>query len=134
MNIITLVGRPGKEPEAKLTPNGNKVVTISLGVDRRGKDNKKETDWIDCQAWGKTADFVEGYVKKGERVGIVGSLQTRTWEAQDGSNRKAYFVVIDKVELMGDKKTESAAPVVQAKTPSAPVQTEEVGGELPFEI
>lgn len=133
MNIITLVGRPGKEPEAKTTPNGNKVVTISLGVDRRGKDNKKETDWIDCQAWGKTADFVEGYVKKGERVGIVGSLQTRTWEAQDGSNRKAYFVVIDKVELMGDRR-DSAAPTVQAKTPSAPVQTEEVGGELPFEI
>ena len=133
MNIITLVGRPGKEPEAKTTPNGNKVVTISLGVDRRGKDNKKETDWIDCQAWGKTGDFVEGYVKKGERVGIVGSLQTRTWEAQDGSNRKAYFVVIDKVEMMGDRR-DSAAPVVQAKTPSAPVQTEEVGGELPFEI
>lgn len=137
MNIITLVGRPGKEPEAKLTPNGNKVVSISLGVDRRGKDNKKETDWIDCQAWGKTADFVEGYVKKGERVGIVGSLQTRTWEAQDGSNRKAYFVVIDKVELMGDRRDSAAptvqatAPTVQAEKPSAPVQEH---FDLPFEI
>lgn len=137
MNIITLVGRPGKEPEAKLTPNGNKVVNLSLGVDRRGKDNKKETDWIDCQAWGKTADFVEGYVKKGERVGIIGSLQTRTWEAQDGSNRKAYFVVIDKVELMENKKTESAAPTVQAEKPvqaEAPTNQAEEHYDLPFEI
>lgn len=134
MNIITLVGRPGNQPEAKFTANGSKVVNLSLGVDRRGKDNTKETDWIDCTAWGKTADFVEGYVRKGERVGIVGSLQTRTWEADDGSKRKNYFVVIDKVELMENKKPDSAAPVVQAKTPSAPVQTEEVGGELPFEI
>ena len=119
MNQIILVGRPGREPETKNTPSGAKVVTISLGVDRRGKNNTKETDWIDCTAWGQTADFVEKYVRKGERIGIIGSLQTRTWQSQDGQNRKAYFVLVDKVELLG------------SKSDSKP---DEESGEVPFEV
>lgn len=118
MNQIILVGRPGKDPETKQTPSGAKVVTISLGIDRRTKDGKSATDWIDCTVWGKTADVAEQYVKKGDRIGVVGSLQTRTWQAQDGTNRKAYFVLVDRLELMGDKKPSTA----------------EQGGDVPFEV
>lgn len=108
MNQIILVGRPGKEPEVKTTPSNQKVVTLSLGVDRRTKDGKNATDWIDCTIWGKTADVAEKYVKKGDRIGVVGSLQTRTWQAQDGTNRKAFFVLVDRLELLSDKKNPSA--------------------------
>lgn len=98
MNQIILVGRPGREPETKQTPSGAKVVTISLGVDRRGKNNTKETDWIDCTAWGQTADFVEKYVRKGE---------------------KAYFVMVDKVELLSSKS--DSKPDAES-------------GDVPFEV
>lgn len=121
MNVIALVGRTGREPETKTTPSGSKVVTLSLGVERRSKD-KTETDWIDCTVWGKTADFVEQYVRKGDRIGIKGSLQTRSWEAQDGQNRKAYFVLVENVDLLSDKKAETPSEV-----PTKP-------NDMPFEI
>jgi len=130
MNNVILIGRPGREPETRTTPSGSKVVTVSLGVDRRGKDNKKETDWIDCTAWGKTADFVEGYVKKGERICIQGQLQTRNWQGNDGQNHKVYFVLIDKCELLGERKAESAP----TPTTSKPEATFEQPSELPFQI
>lgn len=122
MNNINLIGRLGRDPETKTTPSGSKVVTMSIGVDRRAKD-KKETDWIDCTVWGKTADFVEQYCHKGDRVAIQGSLQTRTWTSQDGSNRKAYFVLVDKVESLDFKKTEQAEATPDAKP-----------NDMPFEI
>ena len=115
MNYVMLIGRTGREPETKNTPSGSKVVTLSLVVERKTKDGK-ETDWIDCTCWGKTADVVEQYVKKGDKVCVCGSLQTRTWQAQDGQNRKVYFVLVDRVELLGAR----------------PQNNESVG--MPFEV
>ena len=122
MNQIILVGRLGKDPESKKTASGTEVVTFSLGVDRRGKDNKKEVDWIDCTAWGKTGEVVMGYVHKGDRLGVIGTLQTRTWQTEDGQNRKAYFVMVDKVEFLSEPKTQAE---------QAPTKPE---NEVPFEV
>lgn len=136
MNTINLVGRLARDPEGKTTTSGQYVVTICLGVDRRGKDNKKETDWIDCTAWGKTGEFLTGYTKKGERIGVTGSLQTRSWEASDGSKRKTCFVLVEKVELLEPKKAETPKPEPTTEMPMT-VPTEEPkaeGGDLPFEI
>ena len=130
MNSITLVGRLGTAPEGKTTTTGQKVVTFSLGVDRRGKNNQKETDWIDCTAWGKTGDFVEAYAKKGDRFGVVGSLQTRSWTASDGSKRKAYFVLIDKAELLEPKRTEEPKP----EPMTVPTEEPKTEDDMPFEI
>ena len=118
MNYVMLIGRAGREPEVKNTPSGSKVVTLSLGVDRKGKDGKKDVDWIDCTSLGKTADVVEAYVKKGEKVCVCGSLQTRTWQGQDGQNRKAYFVLVDKIELLGGSKPQDNGQ----------------SGDVPFEV
>ena len=117
MNSIVLVGRLGKDPETKQTPNGNTVTTMCIAVDKVGKDKQKETDWIDCTAFGKTGEIISGYCKKGSQVGVVGSLQTRTWKDNDGKNHKFTFVMVDKVELMG-------------KAPEATEQS----GDVPFEM
>ena len=122
MNQIILVGRLGEDPESKKTASGTEVVTFSLGVDRRGKDNKKEVDWIDCTAWSKTGEVVMGYVHKGDRLGVIGTLQTRTWKTEDGQNRKAYFVMVDKVEFLSEPKTQAE----QAQTKPE--------YEVPFEV
>ena len=118
MNYVMLIGRTGREPEVKTTPSGSKAVMISLGIDRKTKDGNKETDWIDCTSWGKTADVIEQYVKKGDKVCVSGSLQTRTWQAQDGQKRKAYFVLVDRVELLGGSRP----------------QNNEQSGDVPFEV
>lgn len=121
MNIVAIIGRCGRDPEIKTTPSGSKVVTLSLGVDRKS-NGKNETDWIDCTAWGKTAEFVEQYIHKGDRIGVKGSLQTRTWQTQDGQNRKTYFVLVDNFDLLSDKKTETPSEI-----PTKP-------NDMPFEI
>ena len=128
MNSVNITGRIGKEPEVKVLQSGSKVCNLSLAVDRRGKDNNKETDWFDLQAWGKTADFAANYVKKGGLVGITGMLQTRSWEAQDGSKRFATYIVVEKIDLLS--RTEQTAPTEQP-TQNAPV---EETAQLPFEI
>lgn len=124
MNTVNITGRIGKEPEVKVLQSGSKVCNLSLAVDRRGKDNNKETDWFDLQAWGKTADFASNYVKKGGLVGITGMLQTRSWEAQDGTKRFATFIVVEKIDLLSRTDT-------SYHEPQAPV---EETAQLPFEI
>lgn len=117
MNNITLVGRLGKDPETKMTPNNTAVTTISLGVDRISK-GERVVDWFDCTAFDKTGQLIKDWCKKGDRIGVTGTLQTRTWTDKENKNHKFTFVMVEKVEFLNDK----------------PRQAEpEEGGQLPFE-
>ena len=102
MNSITLVGRLGKDPETRNTQGGTKVVSISLGVDRIQK-GERVVDWIDCTAFDKAGKLLTDWCHKGNRIGVVGTLQTRAWKDNDGKSHKFTFVMIDKVEFLSDK-------------------------------
>ena len=107
MNIVVLSGRVGKTPEVRTTPAGQKAVTFSLANDRKDKSGNKITDWFSCTTWGSTADFVEKYVKQGSAIEVSGSLQTRSWETEDGQKKTIYFVLVDKVNFsIGNAKKE----------------------------
>ena len=130
MNSINLTGRLGQDPKVGNVTSGSKVATLSLGVERKTKEGKT-TDWIDCVAWGKTADVIEQYTHKGERIGITGTLQTRTYETANGEKRKAYEVLIEKLEFLG---TQSPAQTAQPTEPTAAQVAPTAPEELPFEI
>jgi len=107
MNIVVLSGRVGKTPEVRNTPTGQKAVMFSIAIDRKDKSGNKITDWFSCTTWGSTADFVEKYVKSGSAVEVSGSLQTRSWETDDGQKKTIYFVLVDKVNFsVGNTKKE----------------------------
>lgn len=125
MNNVSIVGRNTKELEAKSLPSGSKVVNFCIAVDRRTKDDKV-TDYIDCVAWGKTADLIAQYVKKGDRIGVIGSITTRSYQDRDGKNRKATEVLVDRVEFLSDVSRH------EAPAPEEPAQDEPQA--LPFEI
>ena len=109
MNIVVLSGRVGKNPEARNTPTGQKVVTFSVANDRKDKSGNKITDWFNCTAWGNTADFIEKYVKQGSAIEVTGSLQTRSWE-DNGQKKTIYFILVDKVNFQqGNAKKEEKA-------------------------
>ena len=129
MNSINLTGRLGQDPKVGNVPSGSKVATLSLGVERKTKEGKT-TDWIDCVAWGKTADVIEQYTHKGDRIGITGTLQTRTYETANGEKRKVYEVLIEKLEFLGERKPDEAQPTAPTAAQVAPTAPE----ELPFEI
>lgn len=102
MNNITLTGRMVKDPELKYTTNNTAVLTFTLAVSR----NKEETDWIPCVAWKAGAELIAKYVKKGDKLGITGRLQSRSWETKDGEKRSTLEVITNEVEFLNQKRTE----------------------------
>lgn len=117
LNQVILGGRLTAAPELKTTPNGISVLAFSIAVDRdyAKQGEEKQTDFINCVAWRQTAEFIAKYFGKGEAICVVGSLQTRTWQAQDGSKRYATEVIVDRAKFV-----ESKASKGQAQAPSAP--------------
>lgn len=108
MNKVILIGRLTRDPELKFTNGaGTAVATFSLAVDRRFVNQatgQREADFINIVCWRKNAEFVANYFKKGQQCAIVGTLQTRTYQAQDGTNRHVTEVVADEIEFVGSKK------------------------------
>lgn len=112
MNKVTLIGRLTKDPELKYTPGaGTAVTTVTLAVDRRySKDEKKEVDFIPVVIWGKSAESTAQYMKKGLLMGVAGRIQTRSYEATDGSGKRYVTeVVAEEIKFLqwGDKQQSS---------------------------
>ena len=104
LNEIILQGRLTNDPELKTTNSGKSVTSFSLAVERDfSTDGEKITDFINIVVWGKTAEFVCNYFRKGRQMLVRGSLQTRKYQTQNGENRTATEVVADKVWFAGDK-------------------------------
>ena len=91
-----------KDPEVRYTQSGTPVGTFTLAVDRRvQKDKPKEADFIPCVVWGKTAEVVGNWCKKGKQVGVEGRIQVRSYDAKDGSKRYVTEVIVNELELLG---------------------------------
>lgn len=105
MNKAIIVGNLTKDPEMRTTPNGVSVTSFTVAVNRRYKsqDGQQQTDFINCVAWRSTAEFVAKYFTKGSRIGVVGTIQTRTYNDQNGNKRYVTEVVADEVEFAGSK-------------------------------
>ena len=102
MNHVTLIGRMTKDPEVRYTQSGTPVGTFTLAVDRRvAKDKPKEADFIPCVVWGKTAEVVGNWCKKGKQIGVEGRIQVRSYDAKDGSKRYVTEVIVSNLELLG---------------------------------
>ena len=91
VNKVILVGRLGQEPEVRYAPSGTAIANFTLATnevrrDREG-NNQEITDWHRIVAFGKTAEFIQQYIKKGDMIYVEGKLQTRSWEDKDGVKR-----------------------------------------------
>ena len=87
INKVELLGRVGTEPEMKYTPNGTAVTQLRLATDRRRQDGETTADWHNIVVWGKSAEAVNQYVAKGQRVYVAGRLVQNSWETEDGQRR-----------------------------------------------
>ena len=140
LNKIIVIGRLTRDPEVKTLSSGNAVANFSVAVDRRFKNQQgeRETDFLDIVAWRKTAELVGQYCSKGMKVAVDGSLQVRTYQAQDGSNRKAYEIVADSVQFLnkgkggGQQSNSAPPPVVPPDPPPANAQPGDSEDDLPF--
>ena len=107
MNSVSLVGRITKDPELRKTMSGDSFVSFTIAVDRIG--SKDKADFINCVAWNKLADNLAAYKKKGDLIGITGSLNTRTYE-RDGSRTYITEVHCANIEYISTAKREDEVP------------------------
>ncbi len=128
MNKVIMVGNLVRDPELTTTANGINVCRFSVAVNRRfaNAEGERDVDFFNCVAWRATADFVSKYFKKGSKIGFVGSLQSRNYEAQDGSKRYVTEIVVDEVEFVTSKNAsyDDGEPVEASKFSDSEPSTE----------
>lgn len=105
INRVILTGRLTKDPELRKTQTGKSVANFTVAVDRmRRKDQEvADTDFISCQAWNKTAEYIGNYAKKGTLIGVDGRIQTRNYDNASGQKVYVTEVVCDSVQLLESK-------------------------------
>ena len=110
MNKVILCGNLGADPEIRTTNGGTSVATLRLATNERLKtaagDWEPHTEWHRVTAWGKTAENLAQYKKKGDTILVEGRLQTRKWQDDSGADRYSTEVVADKVEFVGGGRSE----------------------------
>lgn len=110
MNKVILIGRLVREPELKEIPNGTAVLQNAIAVNRKFKNQNGEfeADFINFVAFGATATLIGRYVKKGHLLGLEGRIQTRSYQAQDGTNRYVTEVIVDSMDFLQGKSDNQA--------------------------
>ena len=105
MNKVILVGRLTRDPELRSTTSGFNTANFSVAVQRnfKNKDGNYDADFINCVAFRNQADFISKYFKKGNMIGIEGRIQSRSYDANDGSKRYVTEVNVENVEFVGSK-------------------------------
>lgn len=109
MNTVNLVGRLTRDPDIRYTDKGSSIARFSLAVDRRFKtQDGQDADFIGCISFGKTAEFIEKYFRKGQRMGAVGRIQTGSYTNNEGQKIYTTDVVVENVEFVESKGSEGA--------------------------
>lgn len=132
INKVILMGRLTRDPEMRHTNSGTPVTTFSIAIDNGYGDNQR-TDFVNCLAWNKTAEFVTKYFTKGKMIIVIGRITTRSWETQDGKRAYATEVVAQEVNFGESKSSQQAAtqpPMQDDDDDFTPLDEED--DDLPF--
>src|SRR5690606_26501612 len=130
INTVTLVGRLTKDPELRYTQTGKGVATFTLAVTRpfKNQNGDYEADFINCQTWGKAAENLANYMRKGNKVGVVGRIQTRYYENNQGQKVYVTEVVAEQVTFLESKNEQS-----KQQQPQEPIgEPVDIQSDLPF--
>lgn len=128
LNSCNFIGRLGNDPEIKYLPSGGAVASISIGCSEKWRDKetgqqKEKTEWIRCSAFGKLAEIMGEYLRKGALVYVSGKMQTRKYQDQSGQDRYSTEIVISEMKMLGGK-SDNQSPQQQGgyQQPNQPVQ------------
>ena len=132
MNKSILIGRLTRDPELKTTNSQVAVCSFSIAVDRKFKNanGDREADFIGCVAWRQTAEFIAKYFRKGSKICVEGSLQSRSWDDAEGKRHSVIEVVVDQAEFVEAKDSSAQARPATAADAAA----FDDSAPLPFDI
>lgn len=132
MNAWQFTGNIGKDAESRFLPNGDPVVSFSVGV-KSGYGEKATTTWARCAMFGKRAESVSSYLTKGQLVGISGEVTLREWNDKEGQKRSSLEVRVNDLTLLGKKDGQQAAqPRQQAPAPQQSGGFSDMDDSIPF--
>ena len=130
MNKVIIIGRLTADPELRQSQSGTASCRFNVAVNRKFKNQNGEydTDFINCQAWRQTAEFVSRYFTKGKMIVVEGSLRNNNYQDKNHPDVTHYTmdVLVDNVEFAGDKGGQASAPAPAQQT--APQQTTQAEG------
>jgi single-strand DNA-binding protein len=104
VNSVVVVGRTGKDPEIKYFESGTVKASFSVAVNRMAGKENRETDWFNVDVWGRTAEVVGEYLKKGREVAVNGRLSVRSYTDEAGNEREFLSVTATDVKFLGSKR------------------------------
>lgn len=129
MNNVSIIGRMTADAQIRKTPNDKTVTSFTVAVDRYSNGEKK-ADFINFIAWGNTAENIAKYFKKGNTIGLTGSIQTRQYQDKDtGKNRTAFEVLVDRFYFTGSANGTNTQPQIDAQGFETVADD---SGDLPF--
>lgn len=138
INSATIVGRLTKDPELRYTQSGTAVLSFTLASERsfKNQNGERDCDFIQCQAWKKTAEVIANYMTKGSMLGVTGSIQTRNYENNQGQRVYVTEVVVREVQFLDNKKdgqqSQGQAPQQSNYSPSGADPVNITDDDLPF--
>jgi len=131
LNHCQFIGNLGGDPEYRETNGGTGVANVSLACSWKGKDGKEGAEWVKIVAWGRLAEIVRDYLKKGDKTYFAGRMQTRQWEDKEGNKRYTTEIVAENMIMLGGKGG-GQAPRQQAPQRQEPQQSGFDQDDIPF--
>ncbi len=131
MNKVILMGRLTRDPEVRYSQSANPmaIARYSLAVNRKFKrENEPEADFINCVAFGKTGEFAEKYLKKGQLISVVGNLRTGSYDDKDGKKVYTTDVVVEEHYFAESKKSSDD---YSSQAPSQPTKSSKPANDVP---
>ncbi len=129
MNKLILIGNLGRDPEMSYTPSGQSVTKFSVASNRKyttgSGEQREETEWFNCSAWGKLAEVCNQYLTKGQQVYLEGRLKSRSYETQGGETRHSLDVSVSEIQFLGKSNATSDGN-------DQPTSTVDDSDDLPF--
>jgi single-strand DNA-binding protein len=125
MNHFVGIGRLTRDPNVKYTQSGKAYASFTLAIDRRrSADGNHQADFISCVAWEKLAEVISQYVSKGQKIAVEGRIQTRSYDANDGTKRYVTEGVVQSMEFCESRRNSSAGGA--GDYPGTPVPDEDI--------
>ncbi|HWO78188.1 MAG TPA: single-stranded DNA-binding protein [Bacillus sp. (in: firmicutes)] len=118
LNQVTLVGRLTRDPEVRRTPEGTAVTNVTIAINRhfRNQQGEIEADFVPCTIWRKAAENTAQYCKKGSLVGVIGKIQTRFYENQEGKRVYVTEVVADSIQFIDTRSSKQSREPANGST------------------
>lgn len=133
LNRWTGIGRLTRDPELRQASGGTAFCRFSIACNRNYTANgekREEVSFFNCQAWGRLAEIINQYARKGKQVALDGRLQQRSWEDKDGKKQYAVEIVVENVQFLGGGNGERGAGPQEPQSFGPP--SEAVDGDIPF--